>query len=50
MLAIGTAVNNFYLGKTKLDTDTSEFICWTEEEIKTIKEQYNLKQEQICQE
>jgi len=48
MIAIGTAVNNFYLGKTKLDSDTMEFICWTDEEINELKEEYSLKQEQIC--
>lgn len=44
MIAIGSAVNNFYLGK-KDDNSANEYICWDEEEKKEIEAEIGLTKE-----
>jgi len=41
MIAIGSAVNNFYLGR-KDDNSANEYICWDEEEKKEIEAEIGL--------
>jgi len=47
MIAIGSAVNNFYLGR-KDDNSANEYICWDEEEKKEIEAEIGLTIEDKC--
>jgi hypothetical protein len=48
MIAIGNAVNKFYLDQDMQDTDNIEFICWTEKEIEKVQKEHKLKKSIIC--